>query len=85
MRITADKAVTNLKRIDNKNKQLHMLIIKKGERDSIDKVLKQYKRKVRETQLLKEIRSRKEFTKPSAIKRKQKLKAIYQQKINKKF
>jgi len=85
MRITAEKAVTNLKRIDNKNKQLHMLIIKKGERDSIDKVLKQYKRKVRETQLLKEIRSRKEFAKPSAIKRKQKLKAIYQQKINKKF
>ena len=58
-----------------------MLIIKKGERDSIDKVLKQYKRKVRETQLLKEVRSRKEFTKPSEAKRKQKLKAIYQQKL----
>ena len=62
-----------------------MLIIKKGEKDSIDKVLKQYKRKVRETQLLKEIRSRKEFTKPSTKKRKQRQKAIYQQKLNKKF
>jgi|TARA_R110000803_G_scaffold32332_2_gene71340 small subunit ribosomal protein S21 len=62
-----------------------MLIIKKGDKDSIDKMLKSYKRKVRETQLLKEVRGRKEFTKPSEAKRKQKLKAIYQQKINKKF
>jgi len=56
-----------------------MLIIKKGEKDSIDKVLKKYKRKVRETKLLKDIRERKEFIKPSAVKRKQKLKAVYQQ------
>jgi len=62
-----------------------MLIIKKGDRDSIDKMLKSYKRKVRETQLLKKIRSRQEFIKPSAVKRKQKLKAIYKQKINKEF
>jgi len=56
-----------------------MLIIKRGEKDSIDKTLKQYKRKCRETGLLNDIRSRKEFIKPSAAKRKQKLKAIYQQ------
>jgi small subunit ribosomal protein S21 len=61
-----------------------MLIIKRGERDSIDKILKQYKRKCRETDLLKDIRSRKEFIKPSAAKRKQKLKAIYQQEIERK-
>jgi len=57
-----------------------MLIIKKGEKESIDKVLKKYKKKCRETQLLKDIRARKEFVKPSAAKRKQKLKAIYIQK-----
>jgi small subunit ribosomal protein S21 len=62
-----------------------MLIIKKGEKDSIDKVLKQYKRKTRETGLLKEIRERKEFTKPSTKKRKQHQKAVYLQKLNKKF
>tara|TARA_R110002060_G_scaffold53488_1_gene64097 strand:- start:198 stop:386 length:189 start_codon:yes stop_codon:yes gene_type:complete len=62
-----------------------MLIIKKGEKDSIDKVLKQYKRKTRETGLLKEIRERKEFTKPSIKKRKQHQKAVYLQKLNKKF
>jgi len=62
-----------------------MLIIKKGEKESIDKVLKRYKKKCRETRLLKDIRERKEFVKPSEIKRKTKQKAIYQQKQNKKF
>ena len=62
-----------------------MLIIKKGEKDSIDKVLKQYKRKVRETRLLQDIRERKEYVKPSEVKRKKKQKAIYQHKLNKKF
>ena len=61
-----------------------MLIIKKGEKESIDKVLKKYKRKCRETRLLKDIRARKEFVKPSEIKRKKKKKAIYQQKQNNK-
>jgi|TARA_R110001599_G_scaffold293418_1_gene497271 small subunit ribosomal protein S21 len=59
-----------------------MLIIKKGEKESIDKVLKKYKRKCRETGLIKEIRARKEFIKPSIIKRKQKEKAIYNLKRN---
>jgi|TARA_R110000796_G_scaffold2405_1_gene9584 small subunit ribosomal protein S21 len=58
-----------------------MLIIKKGEKDSIDKVLKQYKRKVRETKLLQDIRERKEYVKPSEVKRKKKQKAIYQHKL----
>ena len=61
-----------------------MLIIKKGEKESIDKVLKKYKRKCRETRLLKDIKARKEFVKPSETKRKQKQKAIYQQKQMKK-
>jgi len=60
-----------------------MLIIKKGEKDSIDKMLKMYKRKVRNTQLLKELRDRKTFSKPSETKRKQKLHAIYKQKKQK--
>tara|TARA_R100000544_G_scaffold26900_1_gene13851 strand:+ start:49 stop:240 length:192 start_codon:yes stop_codon:yes gene_type:complete len=59
-----------------------MLIIKKGEKESIDKVLKKYKKKCRETGLIKEIRARKEFIKPSIIKRKQKEKAIYNLKRN---
>jgi len=62
-----------------------MLIIKKGDKESIDKVLKRYKKKCRETRLLKDIRARKEFVKPSIKKRKIKQKAIYQQKQNTRF
>jgi len=54
-----------------------MLIIKKGEKESIDKVLKRYKRKCRETRLLKDIRSRKEYVKPSEVRRKQLQQAKY--------
>ena len=57
-----------------------MLIIKKGEKESIDKVLKRYKRKCRETRLLKDIRARIEFVKASEKKRKTKQKAVYLQK-----
>ena len=47
-----------------------MLIIKKGEKESIDKVLKRYKKKCRETRLLKDIRAGQEYVKPSTKKRK---------------
>ena len=62
-----------------------MLIIKKGEKESIDKLLKRYKRKVRETRLTIDIRARKQFIKPSEAKRKQKQKAIYLQSQLKQF
>ena len=62
-----------------------MLIIKKGEKESIDKVLKRFKKKCRETRLLKDIRSRQEFVKPSTKKRKIKQKAIYTQKQKDRF
>tara|TARA_B100000424_G_C22774606_1_gene416941 strand:+ start:179 stop:376 length:198 start_codon:yes stop_codon:yes gene_type:complete len=62
-----------------------MLIIKKGEKESIDKVLKRFKKKCRETRLLKDIRSRQEFVKPSTKKRKIKQKAIYLQKQKNRF
>jgi small subunit ribosomal protein S21 len=54
-----------------------MLIIKKGEKESIDKVLKRYKKKCRETRLLKDIRNRREYVKPSEVRRKQLQQAKY--------
>tara|TARA_B100001564_G_C20377842_1_gene550955 strand:+ start:82 stop:279 length:198 start_codon:yes stop_codon:yes gene_type:complete len=57
-----------------------MLIIKKGEKESIDKVLKRYKKKCRETRLLKDIRSKKEYVKPSEVRRKQLQQAKYKAK-----
>jgi small subunit ribosomal protein S21 len=45
-------------------------------KDNINKALKHFKKKFRDTQVLKEIRERKNYTKPSAKKRVQKDKAI---------
>jgi small subunit ribosomal protein S21 len=49
--------------------------IKNGE--SIDQALKRFKRKFQQTQTLKELRNRRDFTKPSIVKRAERLKAIY--------
>ena len=43
---------------------------------NLNRALKQFKRKFRETQVLKELRERKNYTKPSAKKRVQKDEAI---------
>jgi len=59
-----------------------MIIIKKGPKDSIDKMLKKYKRKSIRCGLLKQVRERQEYEKPSSVKRKKKAKAVYRQKIN---
>jgi len=56
-----------------------MLILERGEKESIDRLLKRYKKKARETRLIKDIRAKKEYIKPSAARRKQLQKAIYQQ------
>ncbi|HLU93494.1 MAG TPA: 30S ribosomal protein S21 [Membranihabitans sp.] len=56
-----------------------MLIIDVKDNDSIDKALKRYKRKYQRVGILKELRNRKEFTKPSVEKREQKLDAVYRE------
>jgi small subunit ribosomal protein S21 len=45
-------------------------------KDNINKALKQFKKKFRDTQVLREIRERKNYTKPSTKKRVQKDEAI---------
>lgn len=54
-----------------------MLVIPVKDGENIDKALKRFKRKFLKTQVLKEIRSRKEFTKKSDKLRIKKQKAIY--------
>lgn len=58
-----------------------MLRVIVHEGDNIEKALKKFKRKVNDTHLIKELRNRKEYTKPSVENRKNKLKAIYVQKL----
>ena len=54
-----------------------MLIINVKDNESIDRALKRYKRRYRDAQVIKELRKRKEFVKPSVRKRNQILKATY--------
>jgi small subunit ribosomal protein S21 len=58
-----------------------MIIIPVKEGESIDRALKKFKRKFEKTGVVKELRERQKFTKPSIIKRQQKLKAIYIQQL----
>lgn len=58
-----------------------MLIVPVRDGDKIDKVLKQYKRKERDTKQVQKLRARKEYEKPSVTARKQRLKAQYIQKL----
>jgi len=58
-----------------------MIIIPVKEGESIDRALKKYKRKFEKTGVIKELRARQKYTKPSIINREQKLKAIYVQQL----
>ena len=57
-----------------------MLKVKVKEGENIEKALRQFKRKCNETKLVKQLRDRKEYGKPSVARRKQKLDAIYKNK-----
>ena len=56
-----------------------MLIIDVKDSESIDKALKKYKRKFERSGTLKQLRRRKNFTKPSVERRTEVLKAVYKQ------
>jgi len=54
-----------------------MLIINVKEEESIDRALKRYKRKVNSTRIIRELRNRKHFVKPSVARRNEVLSAEY--------
>ncbi len=58
-----------------------MLIIPVKDGENIDRALKRYKRKFDRTKTMKNLRNRKQFNKPSVVKRAQIIKAKYVQKI----
>jgi small subunit ribosomal protein S21 len=58
-----------------------MLIIPVKEGENIERALKKYKKKYDKTNVMKELRNRKEFEKPSVTKRQQKLRAVYRQQM----
>lgn len=56
-----------------------MLVIPVKEGENIERALKKYKKKFDRTGRMREIRKRKEFIKPSVIKRQQNIRAAYKQ------
>ncbi|MFA5619871.1 MAG: 30S ribosomal protein S21 [Weeksellaceae bacterium] len=56
-----------------------MLIVTVKDGESIDRALKRYKRKFDKTGVVRQLRSRQQFTKPSVTKRQEKARAAYKQ------
>lgn len=58
-----------------------MIIVPLKEGENIERALKKFKRKFEKTGVVKELRDRQAYTKPSVEKRKEKIHAIYVQKL----
>lgn len=58
-----------------------MLIINIKENESIDKALKRFKKKFERTGVLRELRTRSAFTKPSVKRRNTVIRAVYRQQM----
>lgn len=58
-----------------------MIIVQVKEGDNIEKALKKFKRKYEKTGIVKELRSRQAFEKPSVTNREKMMKAVYVQKL----
>lgn len=58
-----------------------MIVINVKDNESIDRALKRFKKKFERTKVLRQIRQRAYYVKPSVSKRNQKIKAAYKQKL----
>lgn len=58
-----------------------MIVVPLKEGENIEKALKKFKRKFEKTGIVKELRNRQAFIKPSVEKRKQRMRAVYVQQL----
>lgn len=58
-----------------------MIIVQVKEGENIERALKKFKRKYERTGIVKELRARQAFQKPSVTNRKKMMKAVYVQKL----
>lgn len=58
-----------------------MIVVPVKEGENIEKALKKFKRKFEKTGVVKELRARQQFDKPSVVKRLQKEHAVYVQRL----
>ena len=59
-----------------------MIVVPVKEGENIEKALKKFKRKFEKTGVIKELRNRQAFEKPSITKRQQMMRAIYVQQLH---
>jgi small subunit ribosomal protein S21 len=58
-----------------------MLIIPVKEGENIERAIKKYKKKFEKTKVMRELRERKQFIKPSISRRQEKMRAAYKQRM----
>ena len=75
------KHFTNKYNIKIKKNKLIMIIVPVKEGDNIERALKKFKRKTEKTGVIKELRKRQAFEKPSITNRKKMMKAEYVQQL----
>ena len=56
-----------------------MIVVPLKEGESIERALKRFKKKFEKTGVIRELRSRQGYTKPSVVKRKERMHAVYVQ------
>lgn len=59
-----------------------MIIVQVKEGENIERALKKFKRKSEKTGVIKEVRNRKQFNKPSVVKREKMQHAVYVNKLH---
>ena len=59
-----------------------MIVVPVKEGENIERAIKKFKRKFDKTGVIKELRSRQQFNKPSELKRKKMMHAIYVQRMH---
>lgn len=58
-----------------------MLVVQLKEGDTLEKALKKFKKKFEKTGVIKQLRERQKYTKPSVRRRQQKIRAVYRHKM----
>lgn len=58
-----------------------MLVIPVKEGENIERAIKRYKKKFEKTKVMRELRGRKQFNKPSVTNRQERIKAAYKQRM----
>lgn len=76
---TVEKTIFDL--LNNNKKRNVMIIVPVKEGENIEKALKKFKRKSEKTGVIKEVRNRKQYNKPSVLKRIKMQHAIYVNKL----